>query len=259
MGQMLLIPDPKPLDERLGQEFFREAPKRPGVYLMRDAGDNVLYVGKAKNLQRRLRSYRIANPDRMPRRQLRMLRQVARIELRFCPGESAALKRESELLRSLKPRFNRAGVWPGKTRFIVWRFVQEHLELTVRELPSPDWRRFGPLGGSAQPLHRALSCLLWLAFNPDRAIANIPMGWLSGKFPGAATIRCGPGAPEASAGLDEFFYETSDNFVLWLRSRLCDRVHPFERVIIESALQDLTELSSRRAAPPGHGQQMALL
>jgi excinuclease ABC subunit C len=119
MGQLLLIADPRPLDERLGRAFFREAPKRPGVYLMRDAADRVLYVGKARNLQQRLRNYRIANPDRMPRRQLRMVREVARIEFQFCPSEAAALKRESKLLLSLKPRFNRAGVWPGKTRFLV--------------------------------------------------------------------------------------------------------------------------------------------
>src|SRR5437867_12897189 len=135
MGQMLLIPDPKPLDERLGRRFFRKAPKRPGVYLMRDAADNVVYVGKAKNLQQRLRNYRIANPDRMPRRHLRMLREVTRVEFQFCPGESAALKRESKLLRSLKPRLNRAGGLPGKTRFIVWRFVHEHLEQVVTEVP----------------------------------------------------------------------------------------------------------------------------
>src|ERR1044071_3784548 len=133
MGQMLLIPDPTPLAERLGQKFFRKAPKRPGVYLMRDAADNVLYVGKAKNLQQRLRHYRTANPDRMPRRHLRMLREVARIELQICPGESAALKHESKLLRSLKPRFNRAGVWPGKTSFIVWRIAREHIELGLTE------------------------------------------------------------------------------------------------------------------------------
>ena len=119
MGQLLLIADPRPLDERLGRAFFREAPKRPGVYLMRDAADRVLYVGKARNLQQRLRNYRIANPDRMSRRQLRMVREVARIEFQFCPSEAAALKRESKLLLSLKPRFNRAGVWPGKTRFLV--------------------------------------------------------------------------------------------------------------------------------------------
>src|ERR1022692_3371231 len=114
MGQMLLIPDPRPLDRRLGQRFFRNAPKRPGVYLMRDAADNVIYVGKARNLQQRLRNYRIANPDRMPRRHLRMLREVARIEFEICACEAAALERESSLLKALKPRYNRAGVWPGK-------------------------------------------------------------------------------------------------------------------------------------------------
>jgi excinuclease ABC subunit C len=129
MGQLLLIPDPKPLDEQLGRSFFRKAPKQSGVYLMRDAADNVLYVGKAKNLQQRLRNYRIANPDRMLRRHLRMLREVVRIEFQFCLGESAAFKHESKLLRSFKLRFNRAGVWPGKTRFIVWRFMLARLEL----------------------------------------------------------------------------------------------------------------------------------
>src|SRR5712671_4839036 len=113
MTQMLLLPDPRPLVDRLGPEFFRQAPERPGVYLMRDAADTVLYVGKAKNLRKRLASYRVANPDRMRRRQLRLLRAVSRIELQELPDEPAALARESELLRSLRPRFNRAGTWPG--------------------------------------------------------------------------------------------------------------------------------------------------
>ena len=101
MRQMLLFPDPRPLVERLGAEFFRQAPECPGVYLMRDAKDEVLYVGKAKNLRKRLASYRVANPDRKPRRHLRLLRAVARVELQECPDESAALTRESELLRGL--------------------------------------------------------------------------------------------------------------------------------------------------------------
>jgi predicted GIY-YIG superfamily endonuclease len=145
MGQLLLIPDPRPLEERLGEGFFHDVPKRAGVYLMREAADKVLYVGKAKNLRQRLQSYRIANPDRMPRRHLRMLRQVARIEFEFCPGESAALERESELLRSLKPRFNRAGVWPGKTTFLVWRRVKPqslvtHLRTQPEGEPASDER-----------------------------------------------------------------------------------------------------------------------
>jgi len=133
MGQTLLFPDPKPLDQLLGRRFFRQAPRKPGVYLMKDVSDKVLYVGKAKDLKQRLNNYRVANPDRMPRRHLRMVREVARIEFQFCPTEAAALERESKLLRSIKPRYNRAGVWPGKARFIIWRLKDRRLELGVAE------------------------------------------------------------------------------------------------------------------------------
>ena len=61
-GQQRSFAPPQPLVERLGKEFFREDPPVPGVYLMRDATGHVLYVGKAKNLRQRLRSYRVANP-----------------------------------------------------------------------------------------------------------------------------------------------------------------------------------------------------
>src|SRR5580700_1294267 len=104
MAQVLLFPDPKPLDERLGPKFFRKAPRRPGVYLMKDEQGKVLYVGKAKDLKQRLNNYRLANPNRMARRHLRMVREVSRIEFQFCPSEAAALRRESALLRSLKPK-----------------------------------------------------------------------------------------------------------------------------------------------------------
>src|SRR5882757_2838136 len=110
-AQQLMFPDPQPLVERLGRDFFQTIPSCPGVYLMRDATDCVLYVGKAKNLRKRLASYRVANPDRFKRRHLRLLRAVVRIEVRECPDELAALARESELLRELRPRFNRAGTW----------------------------------------------------------------------------------------------------------------------------------------------------
>ena len=131
-------------------------------------------MGKAKDLRQRLRNYRIANPDRMPRRHLRMLRKVARIELQFCQDESAALRRESKLLRSLKPPFNRAGVWPEKARFFVWRQAEEGLEIGVTDVPEPGWHRFGPLGSSAIYLHQTLARLLWLAANPGRALVELP-------------------------------------------------------------------------------------
>lgn len=259
MGQMLLIPDPKPLDERLGEHFFRKAPKRPGVYLMRDAQDNLLYVGKAKNLQQRLRSYRIANPDRMPRRHLRMLRQVARIEFQFCPRETAALKHESKLIRSLKPRFNRAGVWPGKTRFIVWRIKQTHLELAVTDVPEPAWQRFGPLGGASRYLHQSLARLLWLATNPSRAYADLPAGWAQGDLAQQVIIDCGEAVEEVAAGLAAYFWQSDDEFVLWLGARFSERTHPFERAVIESELEILKEFSTKQKQSARNRHQLVLL
>jgi predicted GIY-YIG superfamily endonuclease len=117
-GQQWLFAPARPLVERLGKQFFRTVPPQPGVYLMRDATGDVVYVGKAKNLRQRLRSYRVANPERMPRRHLRMVREVARIDFGLCPNESAALASEARLLHRLKPKFNRAGVWPGKAQFL---------------------------------------------------------------------------------------------------------------------------------------------
>ncbi len=259
MGQMLLIPDPRPLDERLGRKFFRKAPKRPGVYLMRDAADRVLYVGKAKNLQQRLRNYRIANPDHMPRRHLRMVRQVARIEFQLCPGESSALKRESKLLRSLRPKFNRAGVWPGKPRFLAWRMVGQRLELAVTEVPEAAWRRFGPMGGNAVHLRATLLRLVWLAMYPSRDFAELPSGWARGNIPADAALDCGPESAEIVKFVDGFFWESPDAFLLWLGSRFAGRIHPFERGVIEAGLEVLKEFSTKQAQPEQSARQLALL
>ena len=256
---MLLLPDPRPLDERLGGKFFRHAPKRSGVYLMRDAADRVLYVGKAKNLQQRLRNYRIANPDRLPRRQLRMLREVARIEFQFCPGESAALKRESQLLRSLKPKFNRAGVWPGKTKFLVWRLVDEKLELAVAEVPETGWQRFGPMGSGVAHLHGTLARMLWLAMNPARAFNELPAGWAHGRLAEKAIIQCGPAVEKVANDLASFFWEIPDGFLFWLESQFVARTHPFERVMIEVELEILKDFSARHKPTEKNRLQLALL
>jgi excinuclease UvrABC nuclease subunit len=111
-GQLWLFDPPKPLVERFGQEFFSRLPTSPGVYFMCGASEGVLYVGKARNLRKRLGSYRVANPERMPRRIIRLLHQVRRIEWDECPTEEAARQREELLICVLAPKFNAAGkVW----------------------------------------------------------------------------------------------------------------------------------------------------
>jgi len=120
--QLWLLPQPRPLVERFGDEFFRSVPTAPGVYFFCGPGAGVLYVGKAGNLRRRLACYRIADPERLPRRMVRLLHQVTRIEWDLCASEAAAHHREELLICVLNPKFNRAGrVWPSPTAWRDWK------------------------------------------------------------------------------------------------------------------------------------------
>jgi excinuclease ABC subunit C len=112
-SQLWLFPPPRTLAERFGDDFFRALPERPGVYFFCGHEAGVLYVGKARNLRKRLGSYRVANPERLGRRMIRLLNLTVRIEFDICPTETSAIHREEELIAALLPKFNRAGkVWP---------------------------------------------------------------------------------------------------------------------------------------------------
>lgn len=251
MTQMLLMPDPRPLVERLGQEFFRQAPEGPGVYLMRDAANAVLYVGKAKSLRKRLGSYRVANPDRLPRRHLRLLRTVARIELQECHDESAALARESELLRELRPRFNRAGTWPGTRRFVAWRGTPTGFELAVTVAVEPGWLFYGPMGAAAIPLRALLTRLCWCAIHPNCGLAGMPEGWFAGRLGKVATVpRNGAELwhlEELAAQLQALFAGHTHRFAAWIREQTAAQTHPFELASREADLEALNEFSERAA------------
>jgi predicted GIY-YIG superfamily endonuclease len=249
MSQLLLIPDPRPLVERLGPEFFRQAPESPGVYLMRDAGEAVLYVGKAKNLRRRLASYRVANPDRMPRRHLRLLRAVARIEFQECPSESAALARESELLRNLRPRFNRAGTWSGPRRLLAWKSSSDAVRFAVGEALEPGWRSLGPIGSGAPILRSALLRLLWCALFPERGLAGLPEGWFRGRHGEVAAIPVNnlpPGDLSAlEARLNALFTGCPEEFEAWIGERTAAQTHPFEAAVRDADLETVLEFAAR--------------
>lgn len=117
--QLLLFPPPQPLVERFGAEFFAALPEKPGVYFMCGDEAGVLYVGKAKNLRKRLASYRSAHPERFTRRIFRMLFRVTRIYWDECVDEAAALERERRLLLALQPRFNAAGCYPPPKQVLI--------------------------------------------------------------------------------------------------------------------------------------------
>ena len=244
-SQTLLFPDPRPLVERLGPEFFRQLTDRPGVYLMQDASGLVLYVGKAKNLRQRLGYYRVANPDRMGRRHLRLLRQVARIELQECADEIAALAREAELLRALKPKFNRAGVWPATPRFLVWRWAGQTLELAISESPAIGWQVFGPFGSGAVFLRAALVRLLWHALNPASGSAAMPQGWVHGRLGAIAAIE------GHHSGVDlvlaKLLEGDTEGFLAWIGERTTSLVHTYDLAMRDADLETVTNFMQAKA------------
>ena len=97
-----LLQQPDRLKARL-----REVPSEPGCYLLRDASDRILYIGKAKLLRNRVRSYFQSGSGHAhsPRISL-MVRQVAEIEFIVTDSEAEALALESNLIKQNQPHFN---------------------------------------------------------------------------------------------------------------------------------------------------------
>jgi excinuclease ABC subunit C len=87
------------------ENAVRLAPTSAGVYRMLNAASDVLYVGKAKNVKKRLASYaRVSAPQ--PARILRMIAATVAVEIISTSTETEALLLEANLIKQLRPRFN---------------------------------------------------------------------------------------------------------------------------------------------------------
>ena len=95
-------------DIRQGLEILKKhikvAPEKPGVYRMIGADEKVLYVGKAKNIKKRIVAY--SHIDKLPYRLQRMVSAIRRMEFIIVENEAKALLMENELIKRLEPRYN---------------------------------------------------------------------------------------------------------------------------------------------------------
>ncbi|HET6839070.1 MAG TPA: excinuclease ABC subunit UvrC [Bradyrhizobium sp.] len=87
------------------EHAVRHAPTSPGVYRMLNAASDVLYVGKAKNVRKRLASYARVSAAQ-PARILRMIAATVTVEIVSTSTETEALLLEANLIKQLRPRFN---------------------------------------------------------------------------------------------------------------------------------------------------------
>ncbi len=96
------------ISSEIGKEVIKKElsliPKLPGVYRMLNEKGDILYVGKAKNLPNRLKSY-VAEKNHIIRTE-RMLSQTRKLEITTTSNESEALLLEANLIKKYKPKFN---------------------------------------------------------------------------------------------------------------------------------------------------------
>ena len=120
-----------PLKLRFDRKFFSSIPQAPGVYWMFDEHSRLLYIGKAKNLRARLRSYRSTRPARLPSKTLRLVKKVYSIQWDLAESESHALLKENELLRALKPPFNVSNTRPETYLYLAYQIGETEIELRL--------------------------------------------------------------------------------------------------------------------------------
>ncbi|MFQ4144247.1 excinuclease ABC subunit UvrC [Chlorogloeopsis sp. ULAP02] len=95
-----LIKEPERLESRLA-----EIPPEPGVYMMRDGSDRIIYIGKSRKLRSRVRSY-FRESQKLSERIAIMVRQVTEIEFIVTDTETEALALEANLIKQHQPYFN---------------------------------------------------------------------------------------------------------------------------------------------------------
>ncbi len=95
-----LLKNPERLENRL-----KEIPPEPGVYLMRDASDRIVYIGKSRKLRSRVRSY-FRESQKLTERIAMMVRLVTDIEFIVTDTETEALALEANLIKQHQPYFN---------------------------------------------------------------------------------------------------------------------------------------------------------
>src|SRR5579863_9870398 len=128
----------------LNPAWKRDFPALPGVYLMKDANGEVIYVGKAKCLKDRLASY-YSQPLGYTRKMDGLLQNVKEIETRVLGSELEALLVESQLIKELQPAYN-----VQLRNFELYPFIKIDIQhqfarvFATREVAADGARYFGP-------------------------------------------------------------------------------------------------------------------
>lgn len=120
----------------------------PGVYIMKNANDDIIYVGKAKNLKNRVSQYFVANSQHSPK-VLRMVSNIDHFEYIVTDSELEALILENNLIKQHKPKYNILLKDDKTYPFIALNKNSDYPRFTLsRKRSDPSFRYFGPFQSS---------------------------------------------------------------------------------------------------------------
>ncbi len=130
-------------------EELKKLPNSPGVYLMHDDNDTIIYVGKAVNLHNRVRSYFRKIVGRGPQID-RMVEQIARFEYIVTDSELEALVLENNLIKEYSPKYNTMLKDDKTYPYIKVTVGEEYPRIFIsREMKKDKSRYFGPYTSAA--------------------------------------------------------------------------------------------------------------
>lgn len=131
------------------QEELKKLPTCPGVYLMHDADDTIIYVGKAVNLRNRVRSYFRESTNKSPKIQ-KMVTLIARFEYIVTDSELEALVLENNLIKEYSPKYNTMLKDDKTYPYIKVTMGEDYPRvLFSREMKKDKSRYFGPYTSAA--------------------------------------------------------------------------------------------------------------
>src|SRR5678815_5615472 len=122
-------------DRKFGAEFVESLPGSPGVYLIYDQENELIYVGKAKNLKRRLSQYRNTIRRKKHRRMRGIVKDAARIEIQRAETDFEACITEMNLIQTHRPRWNIVGAYSFLYPLIGVRSANGNIDFCLTTTP----------------------------------------------------------------------------------------------------------------------------
>ncbi len=230
------------------KEELNKLPKSPGVYIMHDKNDDVIYVGKAVNLHNRVRSYFRENVGRGPWID-RMIRLIAYFEYIVTDSELEALVLENNLIKEHRPKYNTMLV-DDKTYPYIKVTAEDYPRIMFsREMKKDKSRYFGPYtsAGSVKDtielinkLYKLRTCNVKVTYGKkvtDRPCLNYHMGRCMAPCQGEVTKE------EYNARVEQALEFLNGNYAPIITSLESDMTQASEAMDYEraAAIRDLLE------------------